>query len=136
MSVNFYLLTVCKQLPNVYRQHNRLISNLEVKQPTIKEINSLHFLLNIDRFFPNVEIETILPGRQNSILIREFAPLHLVAKKLSKLQNFYPRICTSSSPSRLDWIFLERSTKLRQTLYCGRIFIGSFSFCLLSLCFR
>ena len=88
MSVNFHLPTVCNQLPNLYRQQNLLNLSLEVKQPTIEEINSLHFLLNINTFFPTVEIETIVPGRQKANFKREFAPLHLVFKQLSKLQTF------------------------------------------------
>ena len=88
ISVDFYLPTVCKPLHTVYRQHNLLVSNLEVKQPTIGEINSLHFLLNSNTSFPKVEIETIVPGKQNATLKREFAPLHLIVYQLSKLQTF------------------------------------------------
>ena len=78
MSVDFQLPTVCKQ-------HNLLVSNLEVKQPTITEINSLYFLLNINTFFPNVKIETLSSESQSKTLKYDFAPLHLVVKQLSKL---------------------------------------------------
>ena len=78
MSVNFHLPTVCKQ-------HNLLVSNLEVKQPTIKEINSLHFLLNINKFFPTVKIETLVSGSQTETSKRYFDTLYLVVKQLSKL---------------------------------------------------
>ena len=81
MSVNFYLPTVCKQ-------HNLLVSNLKVKQPTIKEINSRHFLLNINKFFPTVEIENLVSGSPTETSKRDFAPLHLIVKQLSKLRTF------------------------------------------------
>ena len=81
MSVDFHLPTVCKQ-------HNLLVSNLEVKQPTIKEINSLYFLLNINKFFPTIKIETLVSENQTETLRHDFAPLHLVVKQLSKLQKF------------------------------------------------
>ena len=50
-------------------------------------------------------------------------------------KRFYPRRCTSLSPSLLDWTFLKRSVKISQYLFSGCTCIGFYSFCLLLLCF-
>ena len=72
----------------IFKQHSLLVLSLRVKQTTIKEINNLHFLLNIDTFFPTIHVKSLVPGSQSNTSSREFAPLYLVLKLLSKLQTF------------------------------------------------
>ena len=54
MPVNFKSFKYCKQ-------RHLTISNVEALHPKIDDINALHFLLNIDVYFPPCQITTLLP---------------------------------------------------------------------------
>ena len=54
------------------KQYNLLVLDLRVKQTTIEAINSLHFLLNINTFFPAIRVKSLVSGSQSDALSREF----------------------------------------------------------------
>ena len=72
-----------------------MISNVKAVHPTINNINALHFLLNINVYFPPGEIKNLLPDSLEDDHSREFAPMHLVVKQLGKLQMFSRKINVS-----------------------------------------
>ena len=71
MPVDFKSFEDCKQ-------HHLTIFNVEPVHPKIDTINALHFLLNIDVYFPPAQITTLLPKSSDNHQSQKFAPMHLV----------------------------------------------------------
>ena len=74
----------------------------------MKEINGLHFLLNITTFFPTVKVETIVQEIQTKTLKHDFASLHLIVEQLSKLQTLSSMKVYKSITVTLGLDFSER----------------------------
>ena len=74
--------------PKECKQQHLTISNVKAVHPTTDNINALHFLLNIDVYFPLGQITVLLPESSKEHQSQKFAPMHLVVRQLSKLRTF------------------------------------------------
>ena len=108
MSVDF-------KSPEECSQRHLMISNVKAVHPTINNINVLHFLLNIDVYFPPDEIKNLLLDSLGEDHLREFAPMHPVVKQLGKLHTFLSKSmfhCITNTLGLGFEIFIDEGTSI------------------------
>ena len=116
MPVDFKYFEDCKQ-------QQLMISNVEAVHPKIKDINALHFFLNIDVLFPPAQITNLLSESLEEHQSHEFSPMHLIVKQLNKLRTFsskavfhfitkmlglnFDKIIDKTTPIFAQWTYLH-----------------------------